>query len=202
MHYCNAPLVVGMYEFQLNRLTPEFIKDFNEYTSGKKFRCCIFKYETSADAHHSESPKSIHPQHNVSTFDEVATLLQQAERNPLSIIECICRKSRWRARSCEKTDRQRNLPCIGGMARTALLSGSGREITREEAMSIIETESETGIGATAVQYGKGRVHLLMLRMLLWDVRRSHKTLPKPLDFWASKLSCGRGPGHLRRMRCL
>ncbi len=27
--YCNAPLVVGMYEFQVNRLTPEFIRDFD-----------------------------------------------------------------------------------------------------------------------------------------------------------------------------
>ena len=33
MVYCNAPLVVGMYEYQLDRLTPEFVKDFNEYTS-------------------------------------------------------------------------------------------------------------------------------------------------------------------------
>jgi hypothetical protein len=28
-HYCSAPLVVGMYEFQNERLTPQFIKDFN-----------------------------------------------------------------------------------------------------------------------------------------------------------------------------
>ena len=35
--YCCAPLVVGMYEFQLGRLTPEFVKDFNEYTSDLRF---------------------------------------------------------------------------------------------------------------------------------------------------------------------
>ena len=29
-HYCCAPLVVGMYEFQIGRLTPEFVKDFSE----------------------------------------------------------------------------------------------------------------------------------------------------------------------------
>ena len=28
-HYCNAPLVVEMYEFQNKRLTLQFIKDFN-----------------------------------------------------------------------------------------------------------------------------------------------------------------------------
>ena len=36
-HYCIPPLVVGIYEFQLGRLTPEFIKDFDEYTSDRKF---------------------------------------------------------------------------------------------------------------------------------------------------------------------
>ncbi len=37
MYYCNSPLVVGMYEMQLGRLTPEFIKDFAEYTADRKF---------------------------------------------------------------------------------------------------------------------------------------------------------------------
>ena len=36
-HYCNAPLLVGMYEFQGNRLTTEFLEDFNAYTSDRKF---------------------------------------------------------------------------------------------------------------------------------------------------------------------
>ena len=31
--YCNVPLVVGMYEYQLDRLTPEFVKNFNKYTT-------------------------------------------------------------------------------------------------------------------------------------------------------------------------
>ena len=35
--YCTAPLVVGMYEFQLERLTPEFIRDFKAYTSDRNF---------------------------------------------------------------------------------------------------------------------------------------------------------------------
>jgi hypothetical protein len=37
MYYGTAPLVVGIYEYQLERLTPEFIKDFSEYTSSINF---------------------------------------------------------------------------------------------------------------------------------------------------------------------
>ena len=35
--YGNVPLVVGMYEFQLDKLTQGFIRDFDDYTSDKKF---------------------------------------------------------------------------------------------------------------------------------------------------------------------
>ena len=30
-HYANAYLVIGMYEYQVNRLTPEFLEDMSEY---------------------------------------------------------------------------------------------------------------------------------------------------------------------------
>ena len=36
-YYCNAPLVVGMYEMQLGRLTPKFIEDFRKYTKNPRF---------------------------------------------------------------------------------------------------------------------------------------------------------------------
>ncbi len=89
-HYCNVPLIVGMYEFQTDRLTPEFVKDFNDYTSDKKFGIEFLSTELP-QMRTIPVAKSIHPQHNVSTFDEITTLLQQAEE-PFVIIECICRK--------------------------------------------------------------------------------------------------------------
>ena len=42
-HYCCAPFVIGMYEFQLGRLTPEFIKDFNELRLIKWITVSIIK---------------------------------------------------------------------------------------------------------------------------------------------------------------
>ena len=89
MHYCNAPLIVGMYEFQQNRLTPEFIEDFNDYTSNKNFGVAFLSTKLP-QMRTIPVAKSIHSQHNVSTSDEVTTLLQKAEE-PFAIIECICR---------------------------------------------------------------------------------------------------------------
>ena len=95
MHYCNAPLVVGMYEFQLERLTPEFIKDFNEYTSHRNFGLAFLNTKLP-QMRTIPVAKSIHPQHNVSTYDEVATLMQAAEDPFVSSSAFAARKNRWR----------------------------------------------------------------------------------------------------------
>ena len=119
--YCNAPLVVGMYEFQLNRLTPEFVEDFNEYTSDKKFGI-EFLSTKLPQMRTIPVAKSIHPQHNVSTFDEVISLLAQAEE-PFVIFECICRKKKSiEGNACKKrTARKPVLPSVPWPAQPCLV---------------------------------------------------------------------------------
>ncbi len=182
-HYCNAPLVVGMYEFQLNRLTPEFIKDFNDYTSDKKFGIEFLSTELP-QMRTIPVAKSIHPQHNVSTFDEVTTLLQQAEE-PFVIIECICRKKKaMDGEVCDATDRKETCLAIGSMARMLLLSDTGREITRDEAMSIIEQNQKQGLVLQPSNTEKAEF-ICSCCGCCCGMLGVHKTIPKPLDFWAS-----------------
>jgi electron transport complex protein RnfB len=183
MHYCNAPLIVGMYEYQLNRLTPEFIKDINEYTSGKDFGI-EFLSTKLPQMRTIPVAKSIHPHHNVRTFDEVATLIQQAE-GPFVMYECICRKKKsMEGKPCKKTDRQETCLAIGSMARMELQSGAGREITRDEAMSIIEKNQKQGLVLQPSNTQKAEF-ICSCCGCCCGMLRTHKILPKPLDFWAS-----------------
>ncbi|MGD9300881.1 MAG: 4Fe-4S dicluster domain-containing protein [Desulfobacterales bacterium] len=183
MHYCNAPLVVGMYEFQLDRLTPEFVEDFNEYTSDKKFGI-EFLSTKLPQMRTIPVAKSIHPQHNVSTFDEVVSLLAQAEE-PFVIFECICRKKKSiEGKACKKTDRQETCLAIGTMARTALLSGTGREISRNEALTIIEQNQKQGLVLQPSNTEKAEF-ICSCCGCCCGMLRTHQNLPKPLDFWAS-----------------
>jgi Pyruvate/2-oxoacid:ferredoxin oxidoreductase delta subunit len=182
-HYCCAPLVVGMYEFQLGRLTPEFIKDFNEYTSDKKFGIEFLSTELPQMRTIPVS-KSIHPQHNVSTFDEVTTLLREAE-DPFVIIECICRKKKsMEGRSCEVTDRKDTCLAIGSMAQMVLQSGTGREITRDAALSIIEQNQKQGLILQPSNTEKAEF-ICSCCGCCCGMLAVHKNIPKPLDFWAS-----------------
>ena len=189
--FCNAPLVVGMYELQVGRLTPEFIKDFNAYTSDRKFGIEFLSTELP-QMRTIPVAKSITPRHHVSTFDEVAALLENAEE-PFVIIECICRKKKsMEGKACRMTDRKETCLAIGSMAQTVLLSGNGREITREEAVSIIEQNQEQGL---VLQPSNTAIAEFICSCCgcCCGMLGIHKSLPKPLEFWAANYQAAVDP---------
>ncbi|GEM_PF-6350519 len=81
-----------MYEFQIGRLSPEFVKHFNTYFSDRNFGIGMLSTRLP-QMRTIPVAKSIRPQHHVGTFDKVRTLLRRAEA-PFAILECICRKKR------------------------------------------------------------------------------------------------------------
>ena len=183
MHYCNAPLIVGMYEFQGNRLTGEFLEDFNKYTSDRNFGI-EFLSTKLPQMRTIPVAKSIHPQHNVSTFDEVMTLLQKAEE-PFAIHECICRKKKSiEGGTCAVTERKETCLSIGPMARMALLSGAGREITREKAITTIEQNQKQGLVLQPSNTEKAEF-ICSCCGCCCGMLGIQQDLPKPLDFWVS-----------------
>jgi electron transport complex protein RnfB len=182
-HYCCAPLVVGMYELQIGRLTPEFIRDFNEYTATKKFGI-EFLSTKLPQMRTIPVSQSIHPQHHVSTYDEVTSLLQKAEAT-FAILECICRKKKeMEGHSCKVTDRKETCLAIGSMARMALRSGNGREIARDEALATLEQNQKQGLVLQPSNTEKVDF-ICSCCGCCCGMLAVHKSLPKPLDFWAT-----------------
>jgi NAD-dependent dihydropyrimidine dehydrogenase PreA subunit len=189
--YCNAPLVVGMFELQLGRLTPEFIKDYNKYTSDRKFGIEFLSTELP-QMRTIPVAKSIQPQHHASTFDEVTTLLQQADE-PFVIIECICRKKKsMEGKACKITDRKETCLAIGSMAQTVLLSGNGREISREETLSIIEKNQDQGLVLQPSNTARAEF-ICSCCGCCCGMLGIHKSLPKPLEFWAANFQAAVDP---------
>ena len=182
-HYCNAPLVVGMYEFQLNRLTPEFIEAFGDYTSDKKFGIEFLSTKVPMMRTIPVS-KSIHPQHNVSTYDEVMSLLQRAEE-PFAVHECICRKKKsLQGHTCKVTDRKETCLSMGSMAQTAIKAGAGRKLSREEATAFIEQSQKEGLVLQPTNSEKIEFICSCCGCCCGMLGVYHD-LPKPLDFWAT-----------------
>ena len=182
-YYCNAPLVVGMYEMQLDRLTPEFIKDINEYTTNIKFGIEFLSTELP-QMRTIPISESILPQHNVSTFDEVTELINNAKA-PFVVIECICRKKKeLEGEPCKTTDRKETCLVMGSMAESVLLSDNGREISREEALSIIEQNQKEGLILQPSNTATGG-SICSCCGCCCGMLSIHRSIPKPLDYWTS-----------------
>lgn len=182
-YYCNAPLVVGMYEFQLERLTPEFIIDFDEYTSDKKFGIEFISTKLP-QMRTIPIAKSIQPHHKTSTFDEVTMLLQQADA-PFAIFECICRKKKaLGGNPCKVTSRRATCLGTGSMAQAVLRNDVGREITLDESLWVLDENQKQGLVLQPSNTEKAEF-ICSCCGCCCGMLSMHKHLPKPLEFWAS-----------------
>ncbi len=182
-YYCNAPLVVGMYEFQIGRLSPEFVKHFNTYFSDRNFGIGMLSTRLP-QMRTIPVAKSIHPQHHVGTFDEVRTLLRRAEA-PFAILECICRKKKAiEGRSCRVTTRRETCLSLGSVAEMALIIGAGRKISRDEAISIIDQNQREGLVLQPANT-ENPEFICSCCGCCCGMLSMHRQIPRPLDYWAA-----------------
>jgi len=182
-HYCCIPLIVGMYEFQNDRLTPEFNKDFQKYISTNSFGV-EFLSTKLPQMRTIPVAKSVQLKHNVSSFDVVSTLLKEAE-GPFAIVDCICRKKRAiRGKSCEVTDRKETCLGVGHLAQISIENEIGREINREEAIAVIEKNQKEGLVLQPSNTKKAEF-ICSCCGCCCGILHTHKNLPKPVNFWAT-----------------
>ena len=133
-----------MYELQVNRLTPEFIKDFKTYTAEIPFGIS-FLSTRRPQMRTIPVGKSITPALTVADYHRVSRLLERADP-PFIILPCICRKKKGlQGEPCQKTQRVETCLAMGHVARTLMEMGIGREISLQEASAIIRKNQEEGL---------------------------------------------------------
>jgi len=182
-HYRTMPLVVGMYEYQLNRLTPEFLRDMRQYTSDRAYGLSLLSTERP-QMRTIPVGRSIAVEHHVATYDDVSGILDSSE-GPFAIIECICRKAAaMRGNPCRKTSRRETCMPIGGMAKHAIENGMGREISREEALEISRMNEADGLVFQPSNAQKADF-ICACCGCCCGMLGLQKRLPRPVDFWAA-----------------
>lgn len=182
-YYHTVPLVVGMYEGQLNRLTPEFLKDFEEYTSDRAFGLEFLSTKVP-QLRTIPIGRSITPEHHVATYDQLRNLLEETA-GPFVVNACICRQSaEMKGRPCQKTTRTETCLALGDIAKNCLRMGVGRSISKEEALTIaMENEAD---GLVLQPSNAQRAEFICACCgCCCGMLRMHKALPRPVDFWNS-----------------
>jgi ferredoxin len=172
-----------MFEGQLRRLTPKFLSDVEQYTSDKAFGLAFLGTELP-QMRTIPVGKSIPVGHLAATYDDIVEIIRSAP-GPFAIMECICRKaSALKGHPCKVTSRKETCMALGDMARNAVESGSGRAIASEEAIAIAGMNEADALVCQPSNTRKVDF-ICACCGCCCGMLRMHKTLPKPVDFWAS-----------------
>jgi ferredoxin len=137
----------GMIDFQVNRLTTDFVDDLDKYHE-ESFARVKGKPRTPPIPQLRQVPveKSIPlPDKIVSTYDDVRKLVEQSP-GPFSVANCICRQMKdMRQQGCKYSDLRETCIQIGpDHARQYVAMGVGRSISREEVFTILDKAQEAG----------------------------------------------------------
>lgn len=182
-YYALAPLVVGMYEMQHHRLTPDFIKNFNAYTNERNFGLAFLSTERP-QMRTIPIAKSLDITHEVSTYDQVRILINQSP-GPFVIAECICRKKKkLEGGTCSTTDRMETCLAMADAAKGAIRLSVGREVSKTEALSILEQNQKEGLVLQPSNSRKAEF-ICSCCGCCCGMLEVHQLIPNPLRYWAT-----------------
>jgi electron transport complex protein RnfB len=142
-YYGNALLMVGIFEFQVNRLDKDFIEDFHDYfDEGWLPETLKLK---GAQLRTIPIEKSIELEQNVSDFDKIQELLKTTD-GPYMVANCICKQLKdIEEHPCKVTNRREICLGFGHAAKLYIDQGWGREISKEKVISILKQNQEEGL---------------------------------------------------------
>lgn len=148
--YQNAFLAVGMFEYQVKRLSKDYYEDFEQYME-EGFRD-EFASTKINQLRTIPVEKSITPEHNIATYDQLKQLIENASR--ISIMECVCRKGKdLIGKPCNRTDLRELCFVLNDSVEHVLELEWGREISKEEAREIFKKIQDEGL---IIQPGNAR----------------------------------------------
>jgi Fe-S-cluster-containing hydrogenase component 2 len=145
-HYSNVGFGAGgTYDFQVDRLTEDLIKDFHQHleeTSAARKKRSILPLRTIP----VEKSIPLPEKYQVSNYDNVRKIVENAP-GPIAVANCVCRQSKdLIGERCTKTDLRETCLMIGPEhAKRYVDMGIGRYITKEEALDILAKVQEAGL---------------------------------------------------------
>ena len=182
-HWYLLPLVVGMYEGQDGGLTADFLADAESYMRSMSYGASLMAV-SPPQMRTIPINQSIPVEHNVATYDQIRALVAEA-RGPFVVLNCICRqRMALKSKPCKQTSRLETCLAFNDMAAMVRRRHHGREVTREQALAILQQNETDGL---VLQPANARHPEFVCSCCgcCCGMLSLQKMLPHPLDFWTS-----------------
>lgn len=188
--YAKLVYVIGMYERQLKTLTAEFERDNRQYFDEAFGRAFHSKKTTQLRV--VPVNKQIAVERSVTTYDQIRAHVE-ASPGPFGTIRCICRHGKDLAgESCKETKQRDNCLMIGPAARWAVDSGTGRAVTRQEMLDLLDEADRDGL-VLQPENTKAPMFVCCCCGCCCGVLTSAKRLPAPADYFSSNFHAAVDP---------
>jgi Na+-translocating ferredoxin:NAD+ oxidoreductase subunit B len=178
--YAKSPLALGMYEAQVDRLTPELERDVRAYFDDA-FGREMFGPRTP-QMRTVPVNKSIPVEHAVASYDDIRGVVQ-ASPGPFGVIPCVCRQGRaLTGEPCRQTSEPRNCLMFGIAATMMIEKGIARPVNKEEMLGFLEQADREGL-VLQPQNTANPLFVCCCCGCCCGVLTTAKKLPKPAEFF-------------------
>ena len=141
--YGTAALIVGIYEYQVNKLTIDFLNAFNEYVGeiwGAKANPTDYNQMRIIPV-----DINVVPEHFIAPYDNVRNIIEEHE-GPFLKANCVCRQEmEIHGKPCKMTIHKDNCIAFGDMAQHYIDQELGTQISKEETLKILHQNQEEGL---------------------------------------------------------
>lgn len=141
--YQKIPLAIGMFEYQVDRITRELAEDF-------------FKYEDDGFAEAFIGVKTkqmrtipvqvdIKAEFLIGSYDNARELIENSP-GPFAVMNCVCRQAKEKmGKKCKQTSIRETCFTLGNSAKFMMKKGVARELGRQEIKNLISRAEQEGM---------------------------------------------------------
>ena len=142
-YFAASSFMPGFYEFQMNKMTEEYIHDADQYL--KEVYIDELNKTKIPQLRTIPIEREIGIERDIANYDDFRYFLETCGE-PIVLNECICRKKNdLIGKHCEKTDLRESCFSFRSNGMAYIKRGLGRIITKEEALEIIEQAEREGL---------------------------------------------------------
>lgn len=176
--WSKAMLALGMYEFQVDRITPELQRDMERYIA-EGFAGAFLGPKTKQMRTIPVNARIV-VERTVGRYDDARELVSGGE-GPWAVMNCVCRQGRdLTGEPCRQTDERRTCLALKGVARHLLETGSAEALTREQALALLERAERDGM-VVQPENAQDPLFICFCCGCCCGVLRMAKEFPRPAD---------------------
>lgn len=176
--WSKAMLAVGIYEFQVDRITPGLQRDMERYIA-EGFAGAFLGPKTKQMRTIPVNAKVV-VERTVGRYDDARELIVGGD-GPWAVLNCVCRQGRdLTGEPCRQTDVRKTCLALKGVARHLVENGAAEELTRDQALGLLERAERDGM-VVQPENAQDPIFICFCCGCCCGVLRMAKSFPRPAD---------------------